>query len=189
MVLDKVKIAEVFNESTKQYQVGFPSYVIIDENEEDRPLPTYKTPLYDHETKGSVCFLDQEWVKKCEKEYILQLKQQLNRTHPIPDYVEHSILSEMQRLCSLHHTHVYKYNCKMTLKQKFGDALLEKKNKGTTSSFQYMKGDIITKKQLYDTVVVLHGCQKWYDDVMDKKVTNKVFELPVEPRKPIIFCN
>ena len=74
---------------------------------------------------------------------------------------------------------------------------MPKKKKGTTISFQYMKEDQISEKCLYDTVVVLHRCQDWYDDVMNKQVTNKVFELPiatvantyVKPCKKLMFLN
>ena len=117
--------------------------------------------------------------KNCHKKFILQLKEKPNRAHPIPEYVKNRILEEMQRLRTLHITHVYKYTCETTLKQKYCNAVMVKKKKGTTNSFQYMKGDVITEKWLYDTAVGLHGCQDWYDSVVDKRVTNKVFELPV----------
>ena len=105
---------------------------------------------------------------------ILQLKQKPNRSYHILDYVKNSILVEMQRLISLHCTHIYKYTCETASKQKFCDVLLVKKKKGTTSSLQYMKGDVLNDKWSYDTVVVLHGCQDWYDDVIDKRVTNNI---------------
>ena len=120
----------MFIESTKQYWVGFPSEAIINENEKDKTYQTSNDSFYDHDTEGSVRFLDQEWVKqKCEKEYFVQLKQKPNKTHPIPGYMKNSILGEMQRLCSLHCAHVYKCICKMTLKQKFYNTLPVKKKK------------------------------------------------------------
>ena len=86
----------MFIESTKQYWVGFPSDAIIDENKEDKPFPTSNTPIYDHDSEGSVWFFNQEWVKqKCQKEFIVQLKQQPNRAHTIPEYVKNSIIAEM----------------------------------------------------------------------------------------------
>ena len=42
-----------------------------------------------------------------------------------------------------------------------------------------MFGDIISKKRLYGTAVVLHNCEPWYNNVMDPKETNQVSELPV----------
>ena len=72
--------------------------------------------------------MDVEWVKnKCQKGYILQIKQEPNRTHPIPDYVRNRILEDMQRLQTLHFAHVYKYTYKTTLKQKFCNAVMPKK--------------------------------------------------------------
>ena len=89
----------MFNKSTKHYRVGFPEDVNIDEIEKDKPLPKSNSLLYDHDKEGSACFLDQEWVKqKFQTKFIVQLKQQPNRSHPIPDYVSNSILGEMQRL-------------------------------------------------------------------------------------------
>ena len=68
MVLNKVKNLEVYNTLIQNYWVGFPSEDTSDESEEEKPLPTSNTPLYDHDSEGSVRFLDQEWVKKMSKE-------------------------------------------------------------------------------------------------------------------------
>ena len=56
--LDKVKGTEEFNKSTKQYWVGFPSDVIIDENKQENSFPASNTPFYDHDSEGSVRFMD-----------------------------------------------------------------------------------------------------------------------------------
>ena len=42
-----------------------------------------------------------------------------------------------------------------------------------------MFGDEITKEWLNKVAVKLHQCQDWYNTVMNPKVTNKIFELPV----------
>ena len=32
---------------------------------------------------------------------------------------------------------------------------------------------------MYETAVGLHGCSDWFNDVMDPKKTNQVFDLPI----------
>ena len=74
MVLGKVNNAEVFNESKKHYWVGFPSEGIINEIVKSKTHQSSNTPFYNHDTEGSVGFLDQEWVKqKCEKNVFYSL--------------------------------------------------------------------------------------------------------------------
>ena len=118
-----------------------PTEVVIDNHisvnkEKDKPLPLSNTPFYDNYPEGSVRILDQDWVKqKCETKITVQLKQKPNRALPIPDYVTNSISEEIQRLCSLHCTHVYKYTCRTTLKQNYCYAVLIKKKMGTNKPF------------------------------------------------------
>ena len=56
---------------------------------------------------------------------------------------------------------------------------MTKKKNNAIQSFEYMFGDEIKKKWLYEAAIKLHQCQDWYDIVTVPKVTNKVFEFPV----------
>ena len=160
----------------KKYFVGFPSTA-------KRPSPkTAKnnTPEYDLDTVGTVRFLEEKWVEKhCPAVFIMKLKRQQNRKMKIPDSTRNEILDEMKELRRMHCTHIYKYTCDITLEAKFCNAVVGKKTKASDNSLIPMKGDIITKDWLYETAVELHGCQQWFNQVMDPKTTNSFFELPV----------
>ena len=76
------------------------------------------------------------------------------------------------------------YSCLQVYMQKildkmFCNAIMTKKKKGTTQSFECMFGDEITKERLYGVAVKLYQYQDWYDTATDLKVTHKAFEHPV----------
>ena len=39
--------------------------------------------------------------------------------------------------------------------------------------------NIITKDMLYDTAVGLNNCKDWYNDIIDPRKTNQVFDLAI----------
>ena len=125
----------------------------------NKPFTTPNTPFYDKESVCSVHFLDKEWIKQKCKKFTKLLKDNPNRALSIPVYERNSILAEMQKLRISHLTHVYKYTCKTTLKQKYCNAEMIKKTKGTTKYFEHMFGDIVTEKWLYETAVGLRNRQ------------------------------
>ena len=153
-----------------------------DGNDSDESLiiENVNSPIYDRKSEGYVRFLDPKWIKEhCQNKFIVQLKYNINRALTVTDYVKEGIQRNMTYLRNLHCTHVYKFTCKKTLEQKFCTTIMTKKKKSTTQSFEYMFGNEIKKEWLYEVAVKLHQCLYWYDIVMDPKVSNKVFELPV----------
>ena len=110
-------------------------------------MMTANIPCYDHETKGTVRFLDPKWIEvNCKNECIQSLKQNGNRTLPIPNFSKASILAEIPHLRSIHCTYVYNFNCKQIMEEKFCNTVMTKRTKRTTKSFTYIFGDIVSKK-------------------------------------------
>ena len=110
-------------------------------------LTTANTPYYDHETKGTLRFLEIKWIEvNCKKACIQSLKQNVNRALPISNFTKVLILAEMVHLRSIYCTYVYKFTCKQTLEQQFCNTIMTKKTKRTTKSFTFIFSDIISKK-------------------------------------------
>ena len=119
----------------------------VQEDNPNTPMVTANTSSYDHETKGTVRFLESKWIEvNCKKLFIQSLTQNVNIALPIPNFTKTSILAEMIYLGRIHYTHVYKFTCKQAIEQKFCNAIMTKKTNSTTKSFTFMYDDIISKK-------------------------------------------
>ena len=133
-ILKVTKNIDVYNNNIHNYYVGFPSDVEDDqEDDQNSPMVTANTPCYDHETKGTVCFLERKWIEvNYKKTFIQSLKQNINRVLPIPNFTIALIVAEISQLRSIYCTHVYKFTCKQTMEQKFCNTIITKKSKSTT---------------------------------------------------------
>ena len=175
ILLDMVN-KTVYNTTQDNYFVGFP----VQTNINDNRSVTQNTPFYDENTVGTVRFLDEKWVEEFfSKDYIDSMKSNLGRKMSIPESTKYMIITEMRELRKIHCTHVYKYHCEKTMKQKFCNAVIKRKINNRSKPYEIIKADNITDQWLYETAVGLHNCHDWYRDVMDPKKTDQVFALPV----------
>ena len=171
-ILPGMKNKNVYNHTQGKYFVGFP----LQMKQNEFNTVTENTPFYDHNTVGTVRFLDEKWVKEfCPLPFILSIKSSEGRKMNIPTFTKNKIEEEMRELRKIHCTHVYKYHCEISMEQKFCNVVMTKKTIHSDIPYEIMKADNITKKWLYETVVGLHNYEAWYRDVMDPKQTDKVF--------------
>ena len=122
--------------------------------------------------------MDQRFLQHA---FVTRLHSNADQRLVIPKFTKDAIIEEMNYLRSIHCTYVHKLTCPKTMQQKFCNAIMTNKlqNKTAKKKFEKMLGDIVTEEWLYGTAVGLHGCSDWFNDVMDQRKTNQVFELPV----------
>ena len=186
-ILNKVKNKDAYGRWERKYYVGFP-----DPDQNKKALKKYyasdstqeaitNTPEYDTHTIGSIRFLNEAWVdKNCTAAYKISLSKNTNRKQKIQTFTRNKITNEMTKLREMHCTHIYKFTCPVSLEHKFCNAVMNmKRGKTSSDALIAMKGDIITSEWLYEVAVTMHNNHSWYRSVMDPKVTNQFFELPV----------
>ena len=141
---------KALNEDEKFYFIGFPEKA------------GQKTVATNRKHTGDIRILEYEWIREnCNKPFIVKVKNQLNRTQPVPNKTLQNIKNEMKTLSAKNVTHVHKYTCPTTLKTKYCNSIINKKgNKDLENSVTIMKGDQIIEDWLYQTAVGLNKCQQ-----------------------------
>ena len=119
-ILDKVTHIDVYDDFKHFYWVIFPKEDDGNDSDESSIIEHANTPIYDRKSEGSVLFLVPKSIKEnCQNKVIVQLKNNINRDLPIPDYVKEEIQRNMAYLRNLHCTHVYKFTCKTPWNKSF----------------------------------------------------------------------
>ena len=130
-ILKVMKNVDVYCNVIHNYYVVFPTDVENDQKDDPNThIVTANTRCYDHETKGTIYFLEPKLIEtNCEKEFIQSLKLNVNRALLIPNFTKASILAETAHQRRIHCTLVYKFTCKQTIEQKFCNAIMTKNEK------------------------------------------------------------
>ena len=112
----------------------------------------------------------------------MRKEQNNRRLYTLDENTLKKITDEMKKLQLNNVTHIYKTLNKTTLQPKFLNALPKSNNrkfKQAIENYEPMNGDEVKKEWLHFNTVVLNKCHTWYKKVMDPKVTDCFFELPV----------
>ena len=147
-------------------------------SEEEKYMNEYTSP--------TMRFVNEEWIDRVlGMNFRLRLIGNCGSMFQLSKKQKKQLSKHMQALAKVEVTHVHKYLCKTTLQQKFCNAIPNKQRvtrisrSNRSQTYEFIYKDQIPTEWLYDNTVRLNNCKDWFDNVMDTKVCNVTFELPV----------